>query len=119
MNKVTSRLLASQDVDNLYGASQDGTPQSIWTARRCRGLVIGGWIASMLGIAAYCWAMLDSGTMVAPYSTLFERGPLGMAAIPLLLGGVICWVIGSVKLLNEADRFAVQDDALKQKERYR
>lgn len=70
-------------------------------AETSRIAIFNGWILSMLGIVAYCLAMLGSIPEYSPYSTLFERGWIGSAAASLLIVGVSLWVYGTVTFLRD------------------
>lgn len=55
---------------------------------RSRIAILNGWILSMIGIVAYCVAMLDDTKTVNPYASIFERGLWGWAAVIFLIAGV-------------------------------
>lgn len=110
MNKAFSHLATPQQMNDEF---DELFLRSSQTMRRGRGLVIVGWLISMLGVAAYCVAMLDSSAMIDSTSSLFQRGPMGIVALPLLITGTICWFIGAFKLLTELSRLNTQDDSVK------
>lgn len=111
MNKIISQLVTPQQMDDLFETNDEIAQRASQTIRRGRGLVIVGWLVSMLGVVAYCLAMLDSSASIDSTSSLFQRGPMGIIALPLLIVGTACWFIGAYKLLKESDKFGVQDDA--------
>lgn len=77
---------------------------------RSRTTILYGWLIAMIGIVCYCFAMLSNETSIDPYSSIFERGLMGWAALLLMLVGVCLWFMGSFTFLQMSEQFDGSDN---------
>ncbi|MEN9355882.1 MAG: hypothetical protein RL695_53 [Pseudomonadota bacterium] len=71
-------------------------------SERGRLAILTGWLISMFGIVLYCLTML-SGVHGSEVLTIQEGGWKGMAALLLLVTGVLLWFYGAVASLRELE----------------
>ena len=107
--KSTKQDLIDSDRKNRLRESSHGKDET----EKSRIAILNGWIFSMLGIIAYCLAMLETPPEYSIYSSLLERGWMGSAAASFLIVGVGLWLYGTFTFLRDA-----RGDSRKESESY-
>lgn len=69
--------------------------------------ILMGWLVSMFGIVLYCMVTLNGGAG-HEISTLLDGGWKGKLALLLLMTGVLLWLYGASKSLQELDQQETQ-----------
>ncbi len=78
------------------------------TQRRGKALVVAGWISAVIGVVLYCVASFGAGAD-ADLAAIVLHGavPAARAALVIVAGGTLLWIVGSVMhmtaLLDAAD----------------
>lgn len=95
--------------DRATDTSDPNHARSFQKIERGRIAIFNGWILSMIGIVFYCFAMLSNETEADPFSSIFEHGLTGWAAIIFMVIGVGLWLKGSVTYLKESEQIDDSD----------
>jgi hypothetical protein len=113
-NKILSRktLPRRPKVQEFTRTAPSGAAEIQSTRRleKSRIAILNGWIIAMIGVACYCVAMLGNETRTDPFSSIFERGMTGWAAVLFTTIGLGLWLVGCVGYLKESEQVADQED---------
>lgn len=109
-NKILSRQQKNKKAISLDAASSL-QKKSQSKLEKSRIAILNGWIISMLGVACYCFAMLGNETTADPFSSIFERGMIGWAAVIFTVIGLGLWLTGCLTYLWESEQMADKDES--------
>ncbi|HET7754526.1 MAG TPA: hypothetical protein VFK85_11510 [Anaeromyxobacteraceae bacterium] len=105
MGRVTTLNHDHPATTPASSSSRRATPREAVESRKRLGktLVVAGWISAVIGVVLYCVASF-AGDADADLAAIVLHGavPAARAALAVIGGGTLLWIVGSVVHINAA-----------------
>lgn len=105
MGRVTTLNHDHPTATPASSSSRRATPREAVESRKRLGktLVVAGWISAVIGVVLYCVASF-AGDADADLASIVLHGaiPAARAALAVIGGGTLLWIVGSVVHINAA-----------------